>query len=125
MSKKPISTPPTDISQRRTDANEVVFKLDTNSNERIRTLLSAYGLRISLIRLKVMNSLLGTTVDGHSRTAYEVYGYLHKSSNELTFVSVRNALKRLDDEGIVITTTDKGYLLSDFALAYMLQTGDD
>lgn len=75
----------------------------------IRELLRHYGLRTSLIRLKVIDALLVAARDGRSITVRGVHHYLGLFAAELSLISVREVLRRLCDEGVILFQADKSY----------------
>jgi hypothetical protein len=105
----------------RTAANQLAFVWDRSSNDHIRELLRVYGLRTSLIRIKVLNALVAATLDGRAVGVRGVHAYLVSLSAGITFVSVREVLKRLCDEGVILLQADKSYRITDEAWAMMKQ----
>lgn len=105
----------------RTATNQLAFVCDRSSNEHIRELLRFYGLRTSLIRFKVLNTLIAATLDGRAVGARGVHAYLVSLSVGMTFVSVREVLKRLCDEGVIVLEADKSYRITDEAWAMLKQ----
>lgn len=105
----------------RTATNQLAFVCDRSSNEHIRELLRFYGLRASLIRFKVLNALVAATLNGRGVGVSEVHAYLVSLSAGMTFVSVREVLKRLCDEGVILLQADKSYRITDEAWAMLKQ----
>jgi Fe2+ or Zn2+ uptake regulation protein len=105
----------------RTATNQLAFVCDRSSNEHIRELLRLYGLRTSLIRFKVLNALIAATLDGRAVGVHGVHAYLVSLSAGMTFVSVREVLKRLCDEGVILLQADKSYRITDEAWAMLRQ----
>ncbi|KPU53940.1 hypothetical protein AN403_995 [Pseudomonas fluorescens] len=105
----------------RTATNQLAFVCNRSSNEHIRELLRFYGLRTSLIRFKVLNALVAATLDGRAVGVRGVYAYLVSLSAGMTFVSVREVLKRLCDEGVIVLEADKSYRITDEAWAMLKQ----
>ncbi|MHC8350742.1 fe2+ zn2+ uptake regulation protein [Pseudomonas sp. RT4P38] len=105
----------------RTATNQLAFVCDRSSNEHIRELLRFYGLRTSLIRFKVLNALVAATLNGRGVGVSEVHAYLVSLSSGMTFVSVREVLKRLCDEGVILLQADKSYRITDEAWAMLKQ----
>lgn len=105
----------------RTATNQLAFVCDRSSNEHIRKLLRFYGLRTSLIRFKVLNALVVATLNGRVVGVSEVHAYLVSLSAGMTFVSVREVLKRLCDEGVILLQADKSYRITDEAWAMLKQ----
>ncbi|MHC8372011.1 fe2+ zn2+ uptake regulation protein [Pseudomonas sp. MDT1-85] len=105
----------------RTATNQLAFVCDRSSNEHIRELLRFYGLRTSLIRFKVLNALVAATLNGRVVGVSEVHAYLVSLSAGMTFVSVREVLKRLCDEGVILLQADKSYRITDEAWAMLKQ----
>lgn len=105
----------------RTATNQLAFVCDRSSNEHIRELLRFYGLRASLIRFKVLNALVAATLNGRVVGVSEVHAYLVSLSAGMTFVSVREVLKRLCDEGVILLQADKSYRITDEAWAMLKQ----
>jgi Fe2+ or Zn2+ uptake regulation protein len=112
-----VSTP----SPFRTATNQLAFVCDRSSNEHIRELLRFYGLRTSLIRFKVLNTLIAAALDGRAVGVRGVHAYLMSLSAGMTFVSVREVLKRLCDEGVIVLEADKSYRITDDAWAMLKQ----
>ncbi|CAI8726587.1 Fe2+ zn2+ uptake regulation protein [Pseudomonas sp. IT-196MI5] len=103
----------------RTATNQLAFVCDRSSNAHIRELLRFYGLRASLIRFKVLNALVAATLDGRAVGVRGVHAYLVSLSAGMTFVSVREVLKRLCDEGVILLQADKSYRITDEAWAML------
>lgn len=94
------------------------LQCDRNTNKRIRELLRFYGLRTSLIRLKVIDALLVAAKERRSVGVHGVHAYLGTLAAELSFISVREVLKRLCEEG-VIHFQDKSYSFTAEACALL------
>lgn len=92
---------------------------DRNSNERIRQLLKGFGLRTSLIRLKVIDALLVATENDRSLGVRGIHSHLLELDIPLSFLSVREVLKRLCSEGVIILNADKSYSLHQQAAALL------
>jgi len=90
-------------------------------NEQIRELLRVYGLRTSLIRLKVIDALHHADRDGRSIGVRGVHTQLEQLDIPLSFLSVREVLKRLCAEGVISLGNDKCYSLSPQARAALEQ----
>ncbi|MDF9773354.1 fe2+ zn2+ uptake regulation protein [Pseudomonas baetica] len=105
----------------RTATNQLAFVCNRSSNEHIRELLRFYGLRTSLIRLKVLNALVAATLDGRVVGVRGVHAYLMSLSAGMTFVSVREVLKRLCNDGVIVLEADKNYRITDEAWAMLKQ----
>ncbi|AZF11093.1 Fe2+/Zn2+ uptake regulation protein [Pseudomonas sp. R2-37-08W] len=88
---------------------------EQQGNQRIRHLLKCFGLRTSLIRLKVIDALL--TAAGNQRTlgVRGVHSHLLELGIPLSFLSVREVLKRLCSEGVITLNADKSYSLHEEA----------
>ncbi|MVV47398.1 fe2+ zn2+ uptake regulation protein [Pseudomonas sp. PB120] len=112
---------PTDGSHapKGTTMNSVVFEQGTerHGNERIRFLLKSFGLRTSLIRLKVIDALLVAAESERSLGVRGVHTQLLDLDIPLSFLSVREVLKRLCSEGVITLNPDKSYSLHPQALA--------
>ena len=80
-------------------------------NQRIRHLLKCFGLRTSLIRLKVIDALLTAADNGRSLGVRGVHSHLLELGIPLSFLSVREVLKRLCSEGVITLNADKSYSL--------------
>ncbi|MCY1391752.1 hypothetical protein D9M71_66040 [compost metagenome] len=96
-----------------------VFVADRGANEQIRELLRCYGLRTSLIRLKVIDTLLVAARNGRSIGVRGVHAHLETVSVELSFLSVREVLKRLCSVGVIRLNPDKCYSLTADAKAIL------
>ncbi|WP_335945202.1 fe2+ zn2+ uptake regulation protein [Pseudomonas sp. G166] len=92
-------------------------------NEHIRRLLKSYGLRTSLIRLKVIDSLLKAAEENRCLGVRGVHSQLLGLDIPLSFLSVREVLKRLCSEGVVTFNPDKSYCLDPKAMA-VLEAGE-
>ncbi|MHA3739124.1 fe2+ zn2+ uptake regulation protein [Pseudomonas sp. Eth.TT006] len=88
-------------------------------NERIRLLLKSFGLRTSLIRLKVIDALLVAAQSGRRLGVRGVHSQLLDLDVPLSFLSVREVLKRLCAEGVVTFNPDKSYSLHPQAAAVL------
>ena len=95
---------------------------ERSGNSRIRQLLKHFGLRTSLIRLKVIDALLSADEDHRRLGVRGVHSHLLELGIPLSFLSVREVLKRLCSEGVVVLNADKSYSLHpDAAAALELQ----
>ncbi|KTC43517.1 fe2+ zn2+ uptake regulation protein [Pseudomonas fluorescens ABAC62] len=84
---------------------------EQQGNQRIRHLLKSFGLRTSLIRLKVIDALLTAADNQRSLGVRGVHSHLLGLGIPLSFLSVREVLKRLCSEGVITLNTDKSYSL--------------
>ena len=108
---------PTDGSQQHRDANfqpdpgllETLAPL--HGNERIRHLLKCFGLRTSLVRLKVIDALLTAAGNERRLGVRGMHSHLQALDIPLSFLSVREVLNRLCSEGVVVLNSDKSYSL--------------
>ncbi|MFF7710054.1 fe2+ zn2+ uptake regulation protein [Pseudomonas sp. NPDC007930] len=91
------------------------------SNEQIKGMLRQFGLRTSLIRLKVIDALLQAERDGRAIGMRGVHARLAEQAIPLAFLSVREVLKRLAQEGLVSLAPDKTYRLEAAVLSYFEQ----
>ncbi|WP_338523475.1 fe2+ zn2+ uptake regulation protein [Pseudomonas batumici] len=94
---------------------------ERSSNDRIRQLLKHFGLRTSLIRLKVIDALLSADEDHRRLGVRGVHSHLLELGIPLSFLSVREVLKRLCSEGVVVLNADKSYSLHPDAIATLAQ----
>jgi Fe2+ or Zn2+ uptake regulation protein len=92
---------------------------ERNGNERIRLLLKSFGLRTSLIRLKVIDALLVAAESERSLGVRGVHSHLLDLDIPLSFLSVREVLKRLCSEGVITLNPDKSYSLHPHAIAML------
>ena len=92
---------------------------ERHGNERIRQLLKHFGLRTSLIRLKVIDALLAAAESGHPVGVRGVHTHLLELDIPLSFLSVREVLKRLCSEGVIVLNPDKSYSLDPEAIALL------
>ncbi|WP_194788805.1 fe2+ zn2+ uptake regulation protein [Pseudomonas sp. UFMG81] len=92
-----------------------------SGNEQIRELLRLYGLRTSLIRLKVIDALHTADRNGRSIGVRGVHAQLEQLDIPLSFLSVREVLKRLCAEGVISLGNDKCYSLEPEARAVLEQ----
>ena len=84
---------------------------ERHGNERIRQLLKHFGLRTSLIRLKVIDALLVAAQSERRLGVRGVHSQLLDLDIPLSFLSVREVLKRLCSEGVIVLNPDKSYSL--------------
>ena len=112
---------PTDGHSKATDTH---FGNDTQAfgnapeqqgNQRIRHLLKCFGLRTSLIRLKVIDALLTAAANQRTLGVRGVHSHLLELGIPLSFLSVREVLKRLCSEGVITLNADKSYSLHEEA----------
>ena len=94
---------------------------ERGGNERIRQLLKHFGLRTSLIRLKVIDALLVAGNNQRRLGVRGVHSHLLELDIPLSFLSVREVLKRLCGEGVVVLNTDKSYSLHPDAMTALQQ----
>ncbi|MEX3776248.1 fe2+ zn2+ uptake regulation protein [Pseudomonas sp. MYb118] len=94
-------------------------RTERNGNERIRVLLKHFGLRTSLIRLKVIDALLNAANSDRSLGVRGVHSQLLDLDIPLSFLSVREVLKRLCSEGVIVLNADKSYSLHPQAAAIL------
>ncbi|MCW8279059.1 fe2+ zn2+ uptake regulation protein [Pseudomonas sp. PCH199] len=94
-------------------------RTDRRGNERIRLLLKSFGLRTSLIRLKVIDALLTAAESDRSLGVRGVHTHLLELDIPLSFLSVREVLKRLCSEGVIVLNADKSYSLDPRAIAVL------
>lgn len=116
-----LGTPAIDRSQRRTlqrrlRGNENAPPVERSDYDAIKLLLKHYGLRTSLIRLKVIEVLRAAHDTGQSIGVRGVHSALQGHGITVSFLSVREVLKRLGSEGVIGLDADKHYCLSHQAL---------
>ncbi|WP_434630532.1 fe2+ zn2+ uptake regulation protein [Pseudomonas sp. Z1-29] len=92
---------------------------ERGGNDHIRRLLKSYGLRTSLIRLKVIDALLKAAEENRQLGVRGVHSQLLGLDIPLSFLSVREVLKRLCSEGVVSLHPDKSYSLHPSAVAVL------
>lgn len=92
---------------------------ELQGNERIRHLLKCFGLRTSLIRLKVIDALLTAADNQRALGVRGVHSHLLELGIPLSFLSVREVLKRLCSEGVITLNSDKSYSLHPQAVAVL------
>jgi Fe2+ or Zn2+ uptake regulation protein len=97
--------------------------LERHGNDRIRLVLKSFGLRTSLIRLKVIDALLKAAESDRSLGVRGVHSHLLKLDIPLSFLSVREVLKRLCSEGVITLNPDKSYSLHQQAAALLHSKG--
>ncbi|WP_085611881.1 MULTISPECIES: fe2+ zn2+ uptake regulation protein [unclassified Pseudomonas] len=100
------------------------FDFERSTNEHIRELLHYYGLRTSLIRIKVIDALLVAAREGRAVGGRGVHGYLQAFVSGIQFISVREVLKRLCEEGVIVFHSDKSYRFTGEAYAMLEQHAD-
>jgi Fe2+ or Zn2+ uptake regulation protein len=92
---------------------------ERHGNDRIRFLLKSFGLRTSLIRLKVIDALLTAAESDRSLGVRGVHSHLLELDIPLSFLNVREVLKRLCSEGVITLNPDKSYSLHQDAVALL------
>ena len=108
---------PTDGSQQthtsvfQPDNGLLESQVQRQGNERIRHLLKFFGLRTSLVRLKVIDALLTAAGNDRRLGVRGMHSHLQALDIPLSFLSVREVLKRLCSEGVVVLNSDKSYSL--------------
>ncbi|NWC92690.1 MULTISPECIES: fe2+ zn2+ uptake regulation protein [unclassified Pseudomonas] len=95
--------------------NQAFGKAPEHGNQRIRHLLKCFGLRTSLIRLKVIDALLTAADNQRTLGVRGVHSHLLELGIPLSFLSVREVLKRLCTEGVITLNADKSYSLHEQA----------
>lgn len=111
-------------SQRRTlqrRSRTVVGNLAVErvDHEDIKALLRHFGLRTSLIRLKVLDALIDAHRNQLKIGVRGVHSYLDAHGVSSSFLSVREVLKRLGSDGVILLEPDKRYCLSADAQALL------
>ncbi len=101
--------------------NEPAETEERAGNEQIRELLRVFGLRTSLIRLKVIDALHMADREGRAIGVRGIHSQLEKLDIPLSFLSVREVLKRLCVEGVINMGSDKCYSLNPQARAVLEQ----
>ncbi|MBT2339784.1 MULTISPECIES: fe2+ zn2+ uptake regulation protein [Pseudomonas] len=96
---------------------------ERGGNEHIRRLLKSFGLRTSLIRLKVIDALLKAAGENQCLGVRDVHSQLLGLDIPSSFLSVREVLKRLCSEGVVVLDADKRYRLHPTAMA-VIEAGE-
>ena len=95
--------------------NQAFGKAPEHGNQRIRHLLKCFGLRTSLIRLKVIDALLTAADNQRTLGVRGVHSHLLELGIPLSFLSVREVPKRLCTEGVITLNADKSYSLHEQA----------
>ena len=103
----------------KTPKEQDVFAEERIGNEQIRELLRTFGLRTSLIRLKVIDALLVAAQSERRLGVRGVHSQLLDLDIPLSFLSVREVLKRLCVEGVISLGSDKCYSLNPEARAVL------
>lgn len=119
-----LGSPAIDRSQRRTLQRRSRSSEEGPSVERvdydgIKALLKHFGLRTSLIRLKVLDALLDAHRKEQKIGVRGVHSYLDAHGVNSSFLSVREVLKRLGIDGVILLDADKHYCLSADAVALL------
>ncbi len=100
-------------------ASDFGQRIERHGNDRIRLLLKRFGLRTSLIRLKVLDALLNAAQSNRRLGVRGVHSQLLDLDIPLSFLSVREVLKRLCAEGVITINADKSYSLHPQAAAIL------
>lgn len=90
-----------------------------HGNEQIKAMLKHFGLRTSLIRLKVIDTLLQAHQEGARIGVRGVHGRLDCEQLSLSFLSVREVLKRLSQERLLTLHRDKTFSVAPEVLDYL------
>ena len=83
----------------------------SDSRRQFRQLLQTVGLRCSMPRLKVVEALYGAD-DEQGISSRELHRQLSEAGEPLSLVSVRQVLRRMEENGLVQTTGRSRYRLS-------------
>lgn len=118
-SQLPTDGNPAPNSKLNLDADAFTKNAERHNNERIRQLLKSFGLRTSLIRLKVIDALLTAAENDRPLGGRGVHSHLLDLDIPLSFLSVREVLKRLCSEGVIVLKEDKSYSLHPQAAAVL------
>ncbi|MEE4082299.1 Fe2+/Zn2+ uptake regulation protein [Pseudomonas viridiflava] len=110
-------------AQVQTQAQSPAAEIERPGNDHIRLLLKSFGLRTSLVRLKVLDALLVSNESGQSLGVRGVHSQLLRLDVPLSFLSVREVLKRLCDEGVIHLNEDKTYSLHPRAMEWLGESG--
>ena len=102
-------------AQAQTQVQSPAGEIERPGNDHIRLLLKSFGLRTSLVRLKVLDALLVSNESGQSLGVRGVHSQLLRLDVPLSFLSVREVLKRLCSEGVITLNADKSYSLHEEA----------
>lgn len=102
-------------------ASDFGQRIERHGNERIRLLLKSFGLRTSLIRLKVIDALHMADKNGRSIGVRGIHSQFEQLDIPLSFLSVREVLKRLCTEGVISMGSDKCYSLNPEARGILAQ----
>ncbi|WP_025129104.1 hypothetical protein [Pseudomonas sp. PH1b] len=105
----------------RTLTQRLAIECDRSPNGHIRELLRVYGLRTSLIRFKVLNALIAAALEGRAVSVRGVHAYLGTVSAGMTSARVREVLKRLCAEGVILLQADKNYRINEEAWSILKQ----
>ncbi|TWC23064.1 MULTISPECIES: fe2+ zn2+ uptake regulation protein [unclassified Pseudomonas] len=120
----PMENKPASSGVPMATSNNVLAKAtERGNNDHIRGLLKSFGLRTSLIRLKIIDILRTSTMENRCLGARGVHSQLLEADIPLSFLSVREVLKRLCSVGLVTLNPDKSYSLHPKAMA-MLAAGE-
>ncbi|WP_122347172.1 Fe2+/Zn2+ uptake regulation protein [Pseudomonas coronafaciens] len=111
-------------SQSQSQSQSPALEAERPGNEHIRTLLKSFGLRTSLVRLKVLDALLVSSEEGQPLGVRGVHSQLLRLDVPLSFLSVREVLKRLCDEGVINLNDDKTYSLHPRAREWLGEAKD-
>ena len=88
---------------------------EQQGNKRNPHLLKGYGLRTSLKRLKVIYAMLKAADNQPTLGVRGEHSHLLELGIPLSFLSVREVLKRLCSEGVITLNADKTYTLHEEA----------
>jgi len=110
----------------RPDSSEAVRKSASPAptscdNSQIKVLLRGFGLRTSLVRLKIIDALLEAARQSRQVGVRGVHAHLQAGGVDLSFPSVREVLKRLESDAVILLHSDKSYTLAPLALAILEQ----
>ncbi|MCF5714967.1 Fe2+/Zn2+ uptake regulation protein [Pseudomonas tremae] len=111
-------------AQSQSQSQSPALEAERPGNEHIRTLLKSFGLRTSLVRLKVLDALLVSSEEGQPLGVRGVHSQLLRLDVPLSFLSVREVLKRLCDEGVINLNDDKTYSLHPRAREWLGEAKD-
>ncbi|WP_165957281.1 fe2+ zn2+ uptake regulation protein [Pseudomonas sp. H9] len=116
-----LATRPERKTRQPLSVNAARSEHERPGNDHIRELLKSFGLRTSLIRLKVIDALHMADRNGRSIGVRGVHSQLEQLDIPLSFLSVREVLKRLSAEGVISMGNDKCYSLNPEARSILEQ----
>lgn len=85
--------------------------MNSSHHQQLKNLLQGAGLKVSLVRLKVVEVLLRAQAQGHGLSSRALYVELQQADEQISLLTVRQVLGRLCSCGLIERHSDGCYWL--------------